>query len=87
VRRSLWKSKSVSREDREAGDRVDECAAWDLHDDEHDPEGDQRDQRPEEVARERRQVAPRCVAGGAESGDEQGVAPPAPQTACGSAPS
>ena len=40
-------------EDHEPGDCVDERAARDLHEDEHDPEHDQRDQRPEEVAGER----------------------------------
>src|SRR5919106_1759654 len=51
-------------EDHETGDRVDQRAARDLNEHEHDPEEDQPDQRPEERTRERREVAPPRVAGG-----------------------
>ena len=39
------------REDHQPGDRIDERAIRDVHEDQHDAEGDQRDQRPEEEAR------------------------------------
>jgi hypothetical protein len=60
----------MSRNDQ-AQHRVDQRAARDIDEDQHDAEHDQRHQCPEKNARERAQVAPGGVAGRAEAGDEQ----------------
>ena len=70
--RSRWKSYIVKpAKITRPEDRVDQLTVRDPDEDQDDPEDDQRDQREEHDARERRQVAPRRVAGSAEPGDEE----------------
>ena len=73
------------REDREAQDRVDDRPARDLDEDQHNPEDDQRQQRPEGDAGERGEIPSRRVAEGPKPAMKSAVAPPACQTAAGSA--
>ena len=61
----------VAAEDHEAGDRPDHVLAGDRDEDRDEPEHDQRQQRPEEDAVPRGQVAASGVAGRAEGGDER----------------
>jgi hypothetical protein len=58
-------------EDHEAGDCVDDRATRNLYEQEHDPEHDQRDQRPEKGTRKRREVPPGRISDSTEAGDEQ----------------
>ena len=72
VRRSRWKSNIVKpAKIDEAEHGVDQRPVRDVDEDRHDPEHDQREQRPEADAGERAEVAPGRVAERAEAGDEE----------------
>ena len=62
-------------EDHQPDHRVDQVAVRDAHEDQHDAEQDERDERPEAHPGQRGEVPPGGVAGRAEACDEQGGGP------------